>query len=82
MDSSLTITILIITIIFIISISSFIYLVRPKPKIKAIYNNGLKIYYTDKDLAYHYVTVNYGRGDRCFYTETEAMENGFKKESK
>tara|TARA_B100001059_G_C17712165_1_gene516083 strand:- start:477 stop:725 length:249 start_codon:yes stop_codon:yes gene_type:complete len=82
MDSSLTITILIITIIFIISISTFIYLVRPKPKIKGINNYGLKIYYTPKDVTYHYVTVDYGRGDRCFYTETEAMENGFNKASK
>lgn len=77
MNLSLTTSIIVITILFIILISIFLYLIKPSPKIKAIYNGGCKIYYTSKDLTYHYVNVDYSKGDRYFYTETEAMENGF-----
>lgn len=79
MKLSLTILSVIILIIFFILIAIFLYLIKPTPKIKAIYNNGYKIYYTDKDLTYHYVNVDYSKGDKYFFTETEAMENDFKR---
>ena len=69
---------LIIVLVCAIVPTAIFLIFKGRPKIKGnISSNGDKIYHLPDDRLYCATKIDKDKGERYFWTETEAMENGF-----